>query len=290
MIKGLKLIGFFSGMAALVWLASCLGNDDVFDSAEQLEKDRLLIDQYISDNGLTVQTDTGGYELKYIMHEEGTGEAPVANDILFLDYKGSLLSNGEVFDDRDSVYLQLSNLILGWHILIPYLREGGEMTMFLPSYFGYGHTSSESIPKDASLIFNVRLHEIVTLDEYEQRQIDAYLDEENLQAQTDTVAGLKYIINEAGTGNYPKLTDKVNVTYTGRLLSNEAVFDTGKSITFTLSSLIEGWEILLPYVSEGGKITMYIPSKYAYGSKGYGNVPPNASLIFEVTLNSIVVD
>ena len=278
-------------IALLAFTTSCLKGDEVFDSAEQYAKDQEIISQYIADNGLTVQTDTSGHGLKYTMVTEGTGEHPALNDILFLDYKGSLLTSGKVFDEQDSAFLQLSpNLIGGWQVLVPYMKEGGEMTMYLPSFYGNGHYGSGdgSIPADAPLIFNVKLHGIFTQFEFEQYQIGEYLKNNNLTAQTDTVAGLRYIITKEGTGDHPVPSDKIKVDYEGRLLANDKVFDKNDNIEYTLSSLIDGWEILMPYVKEGGSITMFIPSKYGYGTSGAATIPGNSTLIFEVTLNRIV--
>lgn len=276
----------------LAFTTSCLKSDDVFDSAAQYTKDQEIISQYIADNGLTVQTDTSGHGLKFTMVKEGTGDSPVVNDIMFLNYKGTILSNGKVFDEQDSAFIKLSpNLIGGWQVLMPYLKEGGEMTMYLPSFYGYGHYGSGdgSIPADAILIFNVELMGISDQFGFEQYQIERYLENNDLTAMTDTVKGLKYIITKEGTGDHPVPSDKVNVDYEGRLLANDKVFDKNEDIVFTLSSLIDGWEILMPYVKEGGSITMFIPSKYGYGTSGAGStIPPNSTLIFEVTLNRIV--
>ena len=276
----------------LAFTTSCLNADDLFDSGEQYDKDQKIISQYIADNGLTVQTDTSGHGLKFTMVKEGTGDSPVVNDIMFLNYKGTILSNGKVFDEQDSAFIQLSpNLIGGWQVLMPYLKEGGEMTMYLPSFYGYGHYGSGdgSIPADAILIFNVELMGISDQFGFEQYQIERYLENNDLTAMTDTVKGLKYIITKEGTGDHPVPSDKVNVDYEGRLLANDKVFDKNEDIVFTLSSLIDGWEILMPYVKEGGSITMFIPSKYGYGTSGAGStIPPNSTLIFEVTLNRIV--
>jgi FKBP-type peptidyl-prolyl cis-trans isomerase FkpA len=37
----------------------------------------------------------------------------------------------------------------------------------------------------------------------------------------------------------------------------------------------------------GGKRTLLIPSSMGYGASGNGPVPPNAGLVFEVTLNAV---
>lgn len=116
--------------------------------------------------------------------------------------------------------------------------------------------------------------------------IDDYLEENNITAIVDD-SGLRYVINSTGNGDFPEITDRVNVTYAGRLLSNEAQFDSNDSISFQLSGLIVGWQLGIPKIEEGGSATLYIPSAYGYGTRGQGSIPPNANLIFDITLNEI---
>ena len=56
-------------------------------------------------------------------------------------------------------------------------------------------------------------------------------------------------------------------------------------INFPLENLITGWQIGIPLIKVGGRITLYIPSVYAYGKNGIGSdILPNASLEFEILL------
>ncbi|MEM6522539.1 MAG: FKBP-type peptidyl-prolyl cis-trans isomerase [Bacteroidota bacterium] len=116
--------------------------------------------------------------------------------------------------------------------------------------------------------------------------IDQYLEDNSITAIEDPT-GLRYVITQDGSGGFPELTDRVNVTYEGRLLADQSVFDSNDSIAFQLQNLILGWQIGIPKINEGGSATLYIQSGYAYGTRGQGSIPPNANLIFDITLNEI---
>ncbi len=117
--------------------------------------------------------------------------------------------------------------------------------------------------------------------------IDAYLLENEINAQTDET-GIRYVINKEGTGGKPDLCSIATVTYQGKLMSNGAVFDSRDTpISFPLRNLIVGWQIGIPKVKEGGTITLYLPSVYAYGAFVKQDIPANSNLIFEITLLSV---
>ncbi len=117
--------------------------------------------------------------------------------------------------------------------------------------------------------------------------IDAYLTENEITAQVDET-GIRYVINEEGTGSKADLCSIATVTYHGTLMSNGAIFDSRDTpISFPLRNLIVGWQIGIPKVNAGGTITLYLPSVYAYGSRANGNIPANSNLIFEITLMGV---
>ena len=96
---------------------------------------------------------------------------------------------------------------------------------------------------------------------------------------------IRYTINEVGTGTTtPRLSDVVEANYEGRFLETGGVFDKGTGSAFILSQVIWGWQIMVPEMKEGGKITIYLPSLYAYGSRGNNSIPPNALLVFDIEL------
>jgi FKBP-type peptidyl-prolyl cis-trans isomerase FkpA len=108
-----------------------------------------------------------------------------------------------------------------------------------------------------------------------------------------TDSGLQYLAIEEGRGPKPALSDTVLVHYEGSLIDGN-VFDSsysrGEPIEFPLGAVISGWTEGLQLMGEGSKYRLTIPSSLGYGPHGAGGgqVPPYATLIFEVELLNIV--
>jgi FKBP-type peptidyl-prolyl cis-trans isomerase FklB len=61
--------------------------------------------------------------------------------------------------------------------------------------------------------------------------------------------------------------------------------------TFYVTGVIKGWTEALKMMPAGSKWELYIPHDLAYGSTGQlPNIPPYATLIFEVELLEIVAN
>ncbi len=113
----------------------------------------------------------------------------------------------------------------------------------------------------------------------------------NKEGVITTASGLQYQVLKAGTGKTPKATDNVSVHYTGKLLDG-TVFDSSvqrnEPASFAVNQVIPGWTEALQLMKEGDKWILFIPSDLAYGERGAGGqIPPHATLIFEVELLKI---
>lgn len=113
--------------------------------------------------------------------------------------------------------------------------------------------------------------------------IDSYLSENEIDAKVDS-SGIRYIVNREGPGKQANPCSKVTVTYLGRKLDGKAVDLKKEPETYSLNKLIVGWQIGLSKIKEGGAITLYVPSGYAYGKKGADGIPPYTNLIFQINL------
>jgi len=115
--------------------------------------------------------------------------------------------------------------------------------------------------------------------------IDTYLATNSIVAQSEP-NGVRYVITTQGTGSTPCLETSMKVKTTGWLLKTGTQFQPEVEFTSKLSNLILGWQLVLPIIPAGSKVTLYIPSGYGYGVAGGGNgsIPSNANLIFDVEI------
>ena len=109
-----------------------------------------------------------------------------------------------------------------------------------------------------------------------------------------TDSGLQYVIYEEGSGDVAVLGDTVVAHYTGYFPSGE-VFDSsvdrGEPFQFPIGQgqVIRGWDEGFALFPPGTKALLIIPGDLAYGPGGRGNIPPNATLFFEVEMIEVKV-
>jgi FKBP-type peptidyl-prolyl cis-trans isomerase FkpA len=147
--------------------------------------------------------------------------------------------------------------------------------------------------KSADVVAQVNAQAII-----DGKIISAYLKSNNLPEQHVDTTGVCYIINSPGTGNdlYTNST-QVTIGYTGQqLTANETlgpVFAQTNNFhpSFVLGSVIRGWQLGIEdtKIQTGGTITLYLPSRYAYGPFPQPDIglPANAVLVFQITVYSV---
>ena len=123
-------------------------------------------------------------------------------------------------------------------------------------------------------------------------KIGSILDLSLFKTQQDT--SIKYAIIKEGNGKKPSHNQTVTVHYSGWLLQGanivgpkfDSSVDRGQYFKFLLGigQVIKGWDLSVTDMTIGEKRIVILPSNLAYGSSSVGQIPANATLIFEIEL------
>ncbi len=108
-----------------------------------------------------VETASG---LQYRIVREGTGIAPEKTDTVEVNYEGRLL-DGTVFDSSyergETITFPLTGVIKGWTEGMTYVKEGGEIELYIPAELAYGQRGTGPIPANSTLVFKVELVKVM---------------------------------------------------------------------------------------------------------------------------------
>lgn len=106
-----------------------------------------------------------------------------------------------------------------------------------------------------------------------------------------TPSGLQYKILQPGDPKAasPQPTDQVTVRYRGTLLDGtefDSSYKRGIPATFSVNSVIPGWQEALVMMKPGAKWQLFIPPELAYGTAPRHEIPGGSLLIFDLELQS----
>jgi FKBP-type peptidyl-prolyl cis-trans isomerase FkpA len=132
--------------------------------------------------------------------------------------------------------------------------------------------------------------------ETEQQELNeaiAKLEKANYNVDT-TDLGVFYIMNKMGTGAYPQKSDTCYLIYTGFFL-NGVIFDASAyyfqdsiwKFNYLEVNLIPGFNDGIALLNKGAEADIIIPSNLAYGSSGYGEIPPYTPLVFSMKMRDL---
>lgn len=127
-----------------------------------------------------------------------------------------------------------------------------------------------------------------------EQNVEGKLTGTQLQGFTPTstpLTQLQTTDTKVGEGQEVKAGDTVTADYVGALMSNGKIFDASKdhggAVSFPLSGVIQGWQQGIPGMKVGGTRRLLIPAALGYGAQGNAGIPPNADLVFDVTITKV---
>jgi len=104
-------------------------------------------------------------------------------------------------------------------------------------------------------------------------------------------SGVQYRVIEEGDGDRPTLSDTVTVHYRGSKIDGrefDSSFARGVPVSFSVDSVMEGWQEVLPLMREGAYWQVFLPPELAFGVRGDPPlVGPNEALQFDLRLVQI---
>jgi FKBP-type peptidyl-prolyl cis-trans isomerase len=226
--------------------------------------------------------------LKYEVLAAGDG-APIGEEDLFeLAYT--------LYDDRGNC-LQSSDLagapIVGKKadMMLAFLKEapglmkvGAELLLEVPPELCWGDRAMGGLPPKSTTIWRLGLRRIGKV-----RPTPAFAMPPADKLET-TASGLKIWIVKPGSGESPAMGDAVVVDYAGWLTDGtlfDDSFKRGLPATFQVGGLIPGWNEALQRLKPGAEAWLVIPGDIAYGPRGQGKIPPNATLVFWMGLHEV---
>lgn len=254
--------------------------------------------------------------MKFNVVKEGDGVLPKKDEIVVFQFV--------MKDSKDSVWTStfergMPGVLMiadsaqiknedGMEQMFRMLSKGDSATVVMPITKLFRDIYKQPIPPGTDSTMNIsyliRVDDIMDKDKFREFQtkliedkrrgqetkdeeaISKYLSEKNIQAQKDS-SGLYYVMHSNNGKQKPTPASCVVVNYKGALMEDGRVFDQNESLSFPLSSVIEGWRVGVPLLGVGDSATLYIPSQMAYGPQGVpGAIPPDAVLVFDVKLLS----
>lgn len=195
-----------------------------------------------------------------------------------------------------------ASYVVGWEIasqVPPIMRDELDPTAVSnavkAALSGQKPTMSDAEAKQVHDAFMAKIQakyqaEMAKLGAKNKTEGDAFLAKNRTAPGVKTTAsGLQYQVISQGTGSRPGPNDTVEINYTGTFVDGQ-VFDAsakhpgGGAAKIPLGGVIPGFREGLQLMQVGGHYKLFIPSTLAYGAEPQPPMPPNATLIFDVTL------
>ena len=122
--------------------------------------EKTYLQNYLTANNITATEKNGMF---YVISSQGTAASPNLCSKITVDYVGKLINgttDGAQFDasQPNSPFIsELKNLILGWQVVLPLVKAGGTVSLYIPPSLGYGSQASGPIPANSYLKFVITL-------------------------------------------------------------------------------------------------------------------------------------
>ncbi len=140
-----------------------LSQDRQSEMKAEAAKNKVKADEFLAKNKAAEGIQTSASGLQYKIVNVGSGISPKVDDIVVVNYKGTL-TDGTEFDSsykRDMpAEFPVKGVIPGWTEGLQLMKKGGKAVFYVPPELGYGDRQRQNIPSNSVLIFEVELLDI----------------------------------------------------------------------------------------------------------------------------------
>ncbi|RYY39875.1 MAG: FKBP-type peptidylprolyl isomerase [Chitinophagaceae bacterium] len=148
--------------AAFALLSSCKKSVDGgcdYDACATVaaQNEISAVQSYLTQNSISgaLQHCSGAF---YKILDPGTGNSANACSKVNVTYRGTFTSGYEF--DRGTIDIGLDGVIKGWRNLVPLVKSGGHIMLYIPPSLGYGMFDQPGVPGNSILIFDVTLNSV----------------------------------------------------------------------------------------------------------------------------------
>jgi FKBP-type peptidyl-prolyl cis-trans isomerase FkpA len=129
-------------------------------SPKSVSSEAAQMQAFATANGITATAHASG--LYYEIVAPGSGATAAATSKVFITYTGKLL-DGTTFDQQTNPAATgwpLNQLIEGWRVGLPLIKEGGHIKLIVPSAMAYGCNGYGTISGNTILYFDINLVDV----------------------------------------------------------------------------------------------------------------------------------
>lgn len=100
-------------------------------------------------------------------------------------------------------------------------------------------------------------------------------------------SGIRFVVKKFGDFPPAKAGQILKIDITGKVLNSETNFQDEEYLTKVEDISVEGLRFVISNTMIGSQIIAYIPSQYAFGKDGEGNVPGNSVIVYNFEIKEV---
>lgn len=214
----------------------------------------------------------------------------------------STLQDPKLSDDENSQVVNSDDIVFpeAWKLATKHMKVGGDYTIHTSHDLAYGEEGLRA-PNSPNYVIQpfsaISIHSKVLSQGERFGEVKAKGEkvlEEAKKRPNTKVYPEGYIITtlEEGTGPKVKKGADVQAHYilrnsNGDVIENSLMASSQNNQpapSFSLNGVVEGWQLAIPEMKEGGRYKLVLPYNLAYGEQGGQSIQPYETLTFEITV------